>query len=160
MGFFDFLKRKSPAEKGYVPGRAVAIPHYPRVESASNVVENTFSADSVSTMGVTVRLLQPGETAEAVGSQYERISATGVHRTTNVPDGCQRLHANVPNWVRVLVKQEGHVHKMHTEIPVWVNPANGKIDSINKDKLIEELMPERDRGRLIYDTVGMTGKME
>lgn len=159
MGFFDFLKR-DPVSKGYVPGRAVAIPHYPRVESASNVIENNFSADSVSTMGVTVRLLQPEESAEAVGSQYERIPATGIQKTTNVPDGCQRLHSNVPNWVRVLVKQEGHVHKMHTEIPVWVNPVKGKIDSINKDKLIEELMPERDRGRLIYSTVGMTGKMD
>lgn len=160
MGLFDIFKRKSPLEKGYEPGRAVAIPHYPRVESASNVIENSFSADSVSTMGVTVRLLQPGEVAETIGSQYDRISATGIHRTTNVPEGCQRLHCNVPNWVRVLVKQEGHVHKMHTEIPVWVNPAKEKIDSIDKDKLIEELMPERDRGRLIYDTVGMTGKMD
>lgn len=159
MGLFDFLK-KSPEAKGYLQGRAVAIPHYPRVETISNSVENNSSADSISTMSVTVRLLQSGESAEAVGSQYERISPVGFHKTTNVPEGCQRLHCNVPNWVRVLVKQEGHVHKMHTEIPVWVNPAKGRIDSVNKEKLIEELMPERDRGRLIFKTVGMTGKMD
>jgi hypothetical protein len=160
MGFFDFFKKKDPAAKGYLSGRAVAIPHYPRVETMSNNIENNHSADSVSTMGVTVRLLQPGESAEEIGSQYDRIPATGMERTTNVPDGCQRLHSNVPNWVRVLVKQEGHVHKLHTEIPVWVNPAKGRIDCIDKEKLIEELIPERDRSRLIFTTVGMTGKMD
>jgi hypothetical protein len=156
MKLFGWLKN-DPGSKGLVPGRAVAIPHYPRVETLSSSVENNFSANSVSTLSVTLRLLQPGDTAEAIGSQYERLPPKMMHRTTNTPDRCQRLHCNCPNWVHLLVRQEGYVHKEHTEVPVWVNPATGKMDRIDKDKLIEELEPERERALLIWKVAGMSG---
>lgn len=159
MKLFGWFRR-DPVSRGWVPGRAVAIPHYPRVEMRSSVVENNFSADSISTLSVTLRLLQSGETAESVGSQYERLAPTGIHHTTNTPDGCQRLHCNVPNWVHLMVRQEGWVHKLHTEVPVWVNPADGKMTRIDKEKLIEELEPDRERGRHIFQVAGMMGKMD
>lgn len=159
MKLFGWFKN-DPVSKGLVPGRAVAIPHYPSVESRSNVVENSSSADSISTLSVTLRLLQSGETAQAVGSQYERLPPTGVHRTTRLPASCQRLHCNCPNWVHLMVRQEGYVHKEHTEVPVWVNPTTGKIDRIDKEKLIEELEPERERAHRIFEVAGIFGKYE
>lgn len=148
--------RNDPESKGLVPGRAVAIPHYPRIEIRSSSVENNSSADSISTLSVTLRLLQSGESAREVGSKYERLPP-GIHQTTNVPEGCQRLHCNCPNWVHLLVRQEGYVYKEHTEVPVWVNPQTGKMDRIDKDKLIQELEPERERARRIFDDAGMLG---
>lgn len=158
MGLFDWLK-KDPAAKGWVPGRAVAIPHYPRSESRSNVVENSSSANSVSTLSVTVRPLQPGDLAEEVGGQYPRLKPVGSHKTTNLPDGCQRLHVNVPNWVHLLVRQEGWVHRLHTEIPVWIDPASGQAKQIDKEKLVQELERERERATRIFDTAGMNGRL-
>jgi len=159
MKLFGWFKN-DPESKGWVPGRAVAIPHYPRVESRSNAVENTSSANSVSTLSVTLRLLQPGDTAESVGSQYERLPIGVKHKTTNLPEGCYRLHCNVPNWVHLMVRQEGYVHKEHTEVPVWVNPVSGKIERIDKDKLLEELEPEKERAKHIWDEAGLFGKLD
>lgn len=158
MKLFNWFS-KSPAEKGWVPGRAVVIPHYPTVENGSWVVENSSGANSVSSLFVTLRPLAAGEKAEDIGSLYPRLEPLGVHRTTPVPDGCFRMQVNVPNWVHILVRQEGYVHKLHTEVPVWIETSGGKVMEIDKEKLIEELSPEKDRAEQIFSVAGMHGKI-
>lgn len=158
MKLFGWLF-KSPADKGWIAGRAVAIPHYPTSESGSWVVENSSGAESISSLFVTLHPLSTGERAEDVRSRYPRLEPSRIHRTTPVPEGCFRLQANVPNWVHILVRQEGYVHKQHTEVPVWLDPQTGKIVEIDKDKLIEELMPEKERAVHIFNVAGMLGKM-
>lgn len=135
----------------------MVIPHLPNVETMSNSVENTSSADSISTIGVTVRLLKPAESAANVGSQYPRLPVTGVIRTTPVPEGCQRLHVNIPNWMHLQIRQERYVFKEHAEIPVWVDPKKDRIWRIDRDRLIEELLPERPHGLEVYEKYGMAG---
>lgn len=139
-----------------VRARAVVIPHAPSSEMVTNSVESNFSAESVSTLGVTVRLLKPGESAATVGSQYPRLPATGIIRTTPTPDGCQRLHVNVPNWIHLMVRQERYVNKMHADIPVWFDPSKDRIWKIDKDRLIEEQQPNRTRGIELWNKYGMT----
>lgn len=143
MKFLKWLMG-DPEARGWVAGRSVAIPHYPSVETISNSIENSSSATAVSTLSVTVCLLNEGESAEEVGSRYPRLAAGVMHKTTREPDGCYRLHCNVPNWVRILVKQEEHTIRLHTEVPVWVDPSSGKAVRIDKEKLIESLIPDRD----------------
>ncbi|MBC8064956.1 MAG: hypothetical protein H7Y17_09010 [Chlorobia bacterium] len=156
MNLFGWLKR-DPESKGMAPGRAVVIPHAPNVETISNSVENNSSADSVSTLGVTVRLLKPGESAQSVGSQYPRLPTTGLIRTSPLPEGCQRLHVNVPNWIHLMVRQERYIHRIHADIPVWVDPAKDRIWRIDKEKLIEEMEPLRNQAIELWERYGMTG---
>lgn len=158
MKLFSWFS-KSPADKGWIPGRAVAIPHYPSSENGSWVVENSSGANSISSLFVTLRPLATGEKADYVGGKYPRLEPSRVHRTTPTPEGCYRMQVNVPNWVHILVRQEGYVHKLHTEVPVWIDPKSGKIAEIDKDKLIEELMPEKDRAVHIFNVAGIHGLM-
>lgn len=145
MRLFGWLIR-DPEKKGMVRGRAVAIAHNPTVEVRSNVVENSFGPDSISTLSVTVKLLKTGEFAGEVGSVYK-------HTVVNspVPAGCTRVHCNVPNWVHVLVRQDGQMYRRNTEVPVWVNPETGKIYKVDKDKLIEELLPDKEEASYLYN---------
>lgn len=140
-----------------VRARAVVIPHLPNVEVTTGSVENTSSADSISTIGVTVRLLKQGESAASVGSQYPRLPITGVIRTTPVPEGCQRLHVNIPNWMHLQIRQERYVFEEHAEIPVWVDPKKDRIWRIDRERLIEELLPERPHGLELYEKYGISG---
>lgn len=155
MNLFGWLKR-DPEAKGMVRGRAVVIPHLPNVETVTNSVENNFSANSVSTLGVTVRRLKPGESAKSVGEQYPRLPTTGMIRTTPVPAECQRLHVNVPNWMHLMIRQERYVYRPHAEIPVWIDPAKDRIWRIDKEKLMEEMEPHRTRGVELWDKYGLT----
>src|SRR5690349_17499298 len=91
MKLFGWLKR-DPASKGYVPARAVVIPHYPRSEAIWGSVESTFNANSTTTMSVTVRALKDGESPEEIGAQYPRLPPKQMHATTPTPEGCYRLH--------------------------------------------------------------------
>lgn len=159
MNLFGWLKR-DPASKGFVPARAVVIPHFPRSESIWNQTESNFSADSTTTLSVTVRPLKDGETAEQVGSQYPRLEPTGMHRTTSEPEGCYRLHVNVPNWTHRLVMQTGWVIREHVDIPIWLDPKTGEAKQVDKDKLIQELTPMKDLGTRIWESVGFTGRYE
>lgn len=156
MNLFGWLKR-DPESKGMVRGRAVVIPHLPNVETISNSVESNFSADSISTLGVTVRLLKPDESAASVGSHYPRLPVTGLIRTSPIPEGCQRLHVNIPNWMHLKIRQERYVFKEHAEVPVWVDPKKDRIWRIDRDRLIEELLPERPHGLELYEKYGMSG---
>ena len=123
----------------------------------SNVIENFNGAELVSTLAVTVCPLAEGESAEEVGGRFERFPPVGVFRTTPVPKGCARVYGNVPNWVHLLVRQTEHVHRMHTVVPVWIDPVSGRIDRMDKERLIESLMPERARGIEIYEVTGIMG---
>ena len=154
MNLFGWLKR-DPESRGMVRGRAVVIPHLPNVEMTTNSVESNFSANSVSTLGVTVRRLKPGESAVTVGEQYPRLPTTGMIRTTPVPPECQRLHVNVPNWMHLMIRQERFVYRLHAEIPVWIDPAKDKIWRIDKEKLMEEMEPYRAKGIEMWDRYGM-----
>ncbi len=156
MGIFDWLKR-DPESKGMVRRRAVVIPHLPNVETMSNSIENTSSADGVSTLGLTVRLLEPGESASAIGAQYPRLPVIGVVPTSPLPEGCQRVHVNAPNWVHLMVRQEWYVYREHAEIPVWFDPKRNRIWRVDKDRLIEELLPEKPHAKALYDEYGLTG---
>lgn len=156
MKLFGWLN-KDPEAKGLERGRAVVIPHAPSSETISNSVENFSHPTSVSTLGVTVRLLKPGESAHSVGSRYPRLPISGMIRTSPLPAGCQRLYVNVPNWIHLLVRQERYIHRLHAEVPVWVDPNTGRIDQIDKECLIEELEPLRPQALEIWEKWGMTG---
>lgn len=116
---------------------SVSIPHIPSSESISNSVENSSGPNAVSTVSLTLRPFADGETADQLGSQYPPLNRTGSNRATPVPAGCYRLHANVPNWAHVLVRQDYYFAHPNAEVPVWLDPATGKIMAIDKEGLVE-----------------------
>lgn len=64
---------------------------------------------------------------------------------------------NIPNWMHLQIRQERYVFKEHAEIPVWVDPKKDRIWRIDRDRLIEELLPERPHGLELYEKYGMSG---
>jgi hypothetical protein len=139
------------SSKDLVPGRAVSVPRNYHATVKLDVGETAVTVNSVTKIGLTLRLLKPGETAESLSSTYEIEAKAGLPDHALGPESeLQRLRFYVPNWVEILLRQEGYVYRQYTEVPVWIDRTTGRIDSVDVDKLIAELEPERENACRIW----------
>ena len=145
-------QKKSDPVKA-VKMRAAVVPKVYKFVFATNVTENNFTVNSYSTHIVTLQVLKPGETAESIS----KIPAGAVNfggpaftpqeeRERNL----QRVQFDAPNWVGVIVCSDGMVYYDHVELPVWVDPATGKILSVDVPQMLQEMESDRQRASEIW----------
>jgi hypothetical protein len=139
-----------------VPGRAaVAAASYlsRNIDSASN---NTFFAKERVEMGAAVGLLPPGVSAGAVGRSALIV---GQHYWTEAGLGARqdvRFHA--PVWTHQLLHWAGRERNFGQgpqivgplDIPVWVEPATGRIVQVDVDRMVAEMEPQFDVAKRIW----------
>lgn len=136
--------------------RAAVTPKSYKFEVTYMSTYNNITVNSYSTHVVTLQLLKPGETAKSVSKHIPGTVNFGGGMFTKEEEkerNLQRLQFDAPNWVGVIVCSDGAVYYDHVELPVWADPATGKIFSIDVAQMLEEMEPKRQRASEIWGEV-------
>jgi hypothetical protein len=122
-------------------------------DSASN---DTFFAKERVQIGAVVGLLPPGVTAAAVGKS---ALIFGQHYGTDAGVGArQDVRFRAPTWTYQLLFWAGRERGFGQgaqipgpmDIPVWADPATGRIVDVDVDRMIAELEPQFDVAKRIW----------
>lgn len=133
--------------------RAAVVPKSYHFTMGTMVTENTFTVNSYSTQFVTLQPLKPGETAKSISKLAPGTVNFGGGEYTKEEEAArnlQRLQFDAPNWIGVIVCCDGMVYYDHVELPVWGDPATGKIHSVDVEALLVEQEPNRQKASEIW----------
>jgi len=144
----SLFKRK---EVTGTPGYAAIVCKSYKFMVAKSVTENNLTVNSISTIGVTLRPLQPGQTPKDLAGTAAPMAMT-VGSAENIigdaPDA-QLIHFNAPNWLSVVCAQEGMVYFDLIPVPVFYD-TGGKIAGVDVEKFVREQEPNRQRASEIW----------
>lgn len=129
-------------------GRAAVVPRSYKFQIARNVTSNNFTVNSYSTIITTVRVLKDGETAANTAEWLPGTINFGAEKYSVEEieaQGLQRVQFDAPNWVGVIVSTDSGAYIDHVELPVWIDTATGRIESVDVPALIEQLEPKREK---------------
>jgi len=146
----SIFKKKAKVEG--IPGYAAIVAKTYRVMVRTMVVESNLTVNSISTMSVTLRPLKPGQTPKDLAGGATNIAMVVGDASNIIPDGpdAQLVHFNAPNWISVIVAQEGAVYFDLIPVPVFLDPNTGKILRVDVEKFVAEQEPNRRRASIIW----------
>jgi len=141
-------QKDTPTPVATVKGRAAVVPKSYKFQWAKNVTENNMTVNSYSTVFTTVRVLKEGETAENTAQWQEGTLNFGDERVSveqAEAEGMYRVQFDAPNWVGVIISQDGTEYVAHVELPVWIDPATGRVVGVDVPELVQQLEPKREQ---------------
>jgi hypothetical protein len=59
--------------------------------------------------------------------------------------GLYRVQFDAPNWVGVIISQDGTEYVAHVELPVWIDPSTGRVVEVDVPELVHQLEPKREQ---------------
>jgi hypothetical protein len=130
-----------------VKGRAAVIPKSYKFQIARNVTSNNFTVNSCSTVITTVKVLSDGETADSVNTWLPGTINQGDVRVSVAEaeaEGLQRVQFDAPNWIGMIITQDGSYYVEHVELPVWVDPTTNKVVSVDVPELLQKYEHRRE----------------
>ncbi|MBC8065284.1 MAG: hypothetical protein H7Y17_10665 [Chlorobia bacterium] len=129
---------KGPA---LLKGRAAVVPKSYKFTLGRAVHENEFTANSYSTVLTTVRVLKDGETAASVNARppgSPNLTDQSFTEAEVEAQGFQRIQFEAPNWLGIIVSRENPDRREFIELPVWINPKTGRVESVDVPELIQQ----------------------
>ncbi len=161
---FPWQKNKTAPDNA-VKMMAAVVPKTYKFRMAKMVTENTFTADSYSTIITTARVIGLDAASDPYPASPSRQPTVGEFAVDAVVDfvmtgeffedgsavysdaGGQQIQFDAPNWVGALVWQEDKSSMDSVELPVWVDPATNKIISVDVEQLLVMVEPRRQEAR-------------
>lgn len=146
----NLFKKKPPiaGEPGYAA--IVCKSYHVMVQTMS--VENNITVNSISTTSLTLRPLRPDQTPKDLtgGSVSLAMSVGGASNVIGDAPDAQLLQFNGPNWLSVICAQEGMVYFDLIPVPIFIDPATGKILRVDVEKFVIEQEHNRQRASEIW----------
>ena len=126
-----------------IKGRAAVVPRSYKFSLGRFVNESNFTADSYSTVLTTVKILKEGETVASVHAQLIPTQESFTEAEVEA-QGFQRVQFEAPNWLGIIVSRENPDKREFIELPVWIHPQTGRVDSVNVPELIQQQQHQRE----------------
>lgn len=130
-----------------VKGRAAVVPKSYKFQVVRNHTENNITVNSYSTIMTTVKVLQQGQTASDVNSWLPgtiNIGAERISKEEAEAQGLQQVQFNAPNWIGMIISQDGTYYVEHVELPVWIDPSNGRVVEVDVPELLQKYEHRRE----------------
>jgi len=130
-----------------VKGRAAVIPKSYKFFFAKNLTQNNFTVNSYTTVTTTVKVLEPEETAESVNTWLPGTINFGAEKLSLdevEAQGLQRVQFDAPNWIGMIISQDGTYYVEHVELPVWIDPATRRVQSVDVPELLQKYEHRRE----------------